>query len=69
MCENVWGCEELRREIFSYLRKEAKIKCFECGEVCVWDKKTRTLYYEYGVNTYFCMSCYWKNLLDLCVVS
>ena len=30
---------DLRRLIWSYLRKKPKIACFKCNDVCVWDKK------------------------------
>ena len=39
VCEIVMGIEDLRREIFSYLRKKAKVECIICKRVCVWDKK------------------------------
>ena len=37
----VWDCDDLKREIFSYLRKEPKRKCHNCNAVCVWDKKVK----------------------------
>jgi len=69
----VWGCDDLRREIFSYLRKEPKVKCFYCDLVCVWDKKIINLYFsEKYTNitpTHSCYKCYWDNLLSMCCVS
>ena len=72
--EFVWYNDDLRREIFSYLRKEPKVKCEQCDDVCVWDKKVLKLYYnEIQYNnrskTYKCYECYWKNMLDLCSIS
>ena len=29
--KNVWYNDDLRREIFSYLRKEPKVKCEQCN--------------------------------------
>ena len=63
---------DLRGVIWSYLRKEAKIKCFDCGCVCVWDKKIINHYYTENIlNTekHICMHCYWTNLLDMCALS
>ena len=34
----VWECDDLRREIFSYLRKEPQMSCVDCEKVLVWDK-------------------------------
>ena len=33
--------KDLRKLIFSYLRKYPKKVCFICERVCVWDKKVR----------------------------
>ena len=37
--------DDLRREIWSYLRKEPKLVCMKCGDVCVWDKKVKKYYF------------------------
>ena len=37
--ERVFEINDLRNIIFSFLRKEAKKKCFSCKKVCVWDNK------------------------------
>ena len=37
--EIVFSCDDLRREIFSYLRKNPKRNCMKCQKVLVWDKK------------------------------
>ena len=69
----VWYNEDLRREIFSYLRKEPKVKCEICQAVCVWDKKIIKLYHEdkytNGDNIFKCYKCYWTNMIDLCCIS
>ena len=69
----VWYNKDLRREIFSYLRKEAKVKCDQCNEVCIWDKKTIQLYHEEkykdGIISIKCYKCYWTNMVDLCSIS
>ena len=69
-CEKVMSIDDLRRKIFSYLRKEAKIKCRLCERVCVWDK--RICYYitfnpklKYGAfatipRGNYCIKC-WTN--------
>ena len=33
----VWECDDLRREIFSYLRKEPQLSCIDCKKVLIWD--------------------------------
>ena len=30
---------DLRKKIWSYLRKDAKVRCIKCNRVCVWDNK------------------------------
>ena len=35
----VWLCDDLRKEIFSYLRKKPKLQCIHCYKVLIWDKK------------------------------
>jgi hypothetical protein len=69
----VWYNEDLRREIFSYLRKEAKVKCDQCNDVCVWDKKKLKIYHEEkykdGIISIKCYKCYWTNMIDLCCIS
>ena len=34
----VWECDDLRKEIFSYLRKTPKLHCIHCYKVLIWDK-------------------------------
>ena len=69
----VWYNDDLRREIFSYLRKEPKVKCDQCDDVCVWDKKMLKIYFEEkykdGMKSIKCYKCYWTNMIDLCAIS
>ena len=73
MSFNVMNNTDLRGVIWSYLRKEPKIKCFDCGIICVWDKKIINHYYTEHITDYspkhICMKCYWTNLIDMCVLS
>jgi hypothetical protein len=67
----VMNNSDLRRVIWSYLRKKPKIKCYKCNRVCVWDKKTINTYYEYYITNfiefdeYICWNCYWTNLCTI----
>ena len=62
----VWGCEDLRMLIFSYLRKDAKLRCKDCSCVLIWDKEVELhvkipwLYNKYDGD--FCMSCWGKYI-------
>ena len=57
---------DLRREIFSYLRKEPKLKCSECNNVLIWDKKINRRYVckhsQKNHYQYLCLICYYKNV-------
>lgn len=68
---------DLRNIIFSFLRKDAKKKCFTCNKVCVWDKKIVD-YIEAPIIPYkfiiddkdndivcYCMSC-WAEKSSTC---
>ena len=61
---------DLRREIWSYLRKEARIRCSLCYNVCIWDKKKRCKYlysskYINSKKTYVCQKCWGEPLTQL----
>ena len=64
--EYVFGNEDLRRYIFTFLRKKPKKKCFDCKCVLVWDKKIKD-YIEYGnignslIGNIYCHSCWRKK--------
>ena len=72
MSFDVMNNTDLRGVIWSYLRKEAKIKCNQCDIICVWDKKMINYYYTEDIlnkDKHTCIHCYWTNLLDMCVLS
>lgn len=56
---NVFEIVDLRREIFSYLRKKPVISCAICQRVCQWDE-TSTVRFDtikcFGVTQ--CAECY-----------
>ena len=72
----VWFNEDLRREIFSYLRKEAKVKCDQCNDVCVWDKKVKEHIQVYPFlhsdEKYYCTEClgeYYSSINMGCTIN
>ena len=73
MSFEVMNNKDLRHVIWSYLRKEPKVKCYDCGVICVWDKKMINVYYTEYIDDhmprYICMQCYWTNIVDLCLLS
>ena len=69
----VWECDDLRKEIFSYLRKRPILECTHCKKVLIWDKKVAK-YYEVPLLTdiwYFstcytlCQKCFHLPLYEL----
>ena len=73
MCDKVWSCDDLRGEIFSYLRKKPKVKCNLCESVCVWDKKVIIMYHVLNTcledEKYMCINCYWYEVVTSCVIA
>ena len=66
--EIVWQINDLRKEIFSWLRKEPKFRCTNCYAVVIWDKKVKEFinvtggdYSQYGP-TIYCVDC-WGTML------
>ena len=57
--EEVFGNNDTRRYIFSFLRKNAKKQCQDCGCVCVWDKQVKP--YRELNNIIYCSDCCYKN--------
>lgn len=60
--EEVMGNSDLRRLIWSYLRKNPKRECFFCNKVLVWDKKKLDLHFiipilDDTVYVYECVEC------------
>ena len=64
---SVWTCDDLRKEIFSFIRKEPDRKCVKCSSVCVWDRKVKDYINVLEGNTY-CIDCYKENNSN-CIVS
>ena len=62
--ENVMNNNDLRRYIFSFLRKYPKKRCHDCGLVCVWDKEVNqhvNMMFYYPENNTYCLKCYSEN--------
>ena len=59
--QKVMNNYDLRREIWTFLRKEPKKKCFKCNCVLVWDKQIKKHYsisHYYGQeNVFMCYDC------------
>ena len=70
--EEVMGNTDLRRLIWSFLRKEAIKRCYNCNKVLVWDKKVCNytddvkylFHYRNEDNSIvsFCMECLFLRL-------
>ncbi len=58
--EIVFSCNDLRREIFSYLRIHPQKICNVCKDILVWDKRVK-----YYIETTWCITspkyCYCKE--------
>lgn len=62
MEEEVWGNQDLVRLIFSYLRKEAYLKCKTCHMVLEWDPG-KTLQQKYFIfYKVVCINCAYKEI-------
>ena len=60
---DVMNNDDLRRVIWSYLRKKPYRKCQTCDRVCMWDTN-RTIYkFVYIGGFIHCMKCFNKNFL------
>ena len=61
--KNVFICNDLRKLIFSYLRKYPKKQCYLCADVIIWDKKAVKQYIDMSwvqdipIQTY-CIDCW-----------
>ena len=64
----VWECLDLRREIFSYLRKNPQLICVECSTVLIWDKQIKPhlkIPFLYtNPDGYYCVNC-WRNYIPM----
>lgn len=75
MSDTVMNNNDLRRLIFSFLRKKAKLNCGYCNKVLIWDKKVCDFYgiCENGDSMfdnmyssfYKCIPCWKKDMLFL----
>jgi hypothetical protein len=58
----VFGNDDLRKYIFSYLRKKPKIKCDFCNRCLVWDKKVYKYFqvplWDFSNCNNLCKDCY-----------
>ena len=67
--ENVMNNSDLRREIWSYLRKEPQLICMKCRKVCIWDKKVRKYYFIPNMTdvqkSAYCLICWNKLTRDI----
>ena len=57
--EETFENDDLRRYIFSFLRKEPQKKCKYCHCVCVWDKKVNDYFNVFDFT--ICRVCWYKN--------
>lgn len=53
----VMNNSDLKREIWSYLRKKAKKQCNRCNCVCVWDKQIIKYYNNFLGYDIICKNC------------
>lgn len=59
----VMNNDDLRREIWKYLRSKAFKKCLECNSVCMWNKKKINLDFVSWNKFINCHCCFRKNFL------
>ena len=72
---------DLRSEIFSFLRKEPKLICDFCKSICIWDSKVKT-YYEIPILPYLqekmdsfnykhimCIDCISEYRFPVCIIT
>ena len=63
--EKVMGNSDLRRLIWSFLRKKPQRDCFYCGRVLIWDKEVHRHFsfpiLDFTVIVYECIECSQKS--------
>ena len=63
--EDVMNNTDLRREIWSYLRKNPELSCIKCNSVCIWDKKVKRYLFIPNMKNItksaYCIDC-WNKL-------
>lgn len=57
MASIVFGCDDLRREILSYLRKKPFLSCRSCYSMIKWEPWHKGKPEMYG----YCSDCLWKG--------
>lgn len=62
--DKVWGNTDLRRLIFSYLRKEAFLKCKTCNVVLEWDPKKEVKQKYLLFYKYVCTKCAYDEIRE-----
>ena len=58
MSSDVMNNNDLKRYILSFLRKKAKLYCYVCKKVLIWDKKVREPYYVVNCGESICQTCH-----------
>jgi hypothetical protein len=75
---NVFEIEDLRRYIFSFLRKEPELICKDCNKVLIWDKKVNDFirydninieHFFFIKNGNYCMNCHTQRFNFRCNIS
>ena len=59
--EDVLGNDDLRRYIFSFLRRYPQKQCSVCKAVCVWDRRVKYYMEDPGDTTVSCVDCWYEN--------
>jgi hypothetical protein len=64
---------EIRREIFSYLKNDTKLVCYQCNDRLILNKQGRSIYNKTVTKNYrkpICRNCYFQlvGYPDLCTV-
>lgn len=67
---------DLRRYIFTFLRKEPKELCFICKDICVWDKTVKKhvlmnkdIFGFLHANQTYCLECWYKYKIPQCTIN
>lgn len=58
---DVMNNNDLRRFIFTFLRKKAKLYCGDCNRVLIWDQNPVCAYYTSNNTNYPKCSFCWKR--------
>ena len=61
----VWECDDLKKYIFSFLRKTPRLICNCCNKVLIWDRKVNDYimitWSTYKNNVPNCIDCWYNN--------